>query len=119
MTISTKFYEVFAPFEGVEISNIIGGASKTSGYIRQIFISSLVGGGDLISFEVRYFPNDSSIINLISRVTNAELPDYTGVDINAPFDLKNKYTPDDLILYLKPELDGFFKVRIDYEFDNI
>lgn len=119
MTVSTKFYEIFAPYEGVEVTNIIGGAARTSGYIRQIFISCLVGGGSFINFQVRYHSEDFSTINLVCSTSNAELPEYAGLNIDAPFDLKNKYTNEDLILYLKPEADGVFKVRIDFDFDRI
>ena len=119
MTISTKFYEVFAPFEGIEINNIIGGAARTSGYIRQIFISCLVGGGSFINLQIRYLPEDSTVVNLICSFSNVELPEYAGTDIDAPFDLKSKDVLNDIILYLKPEADGVFKIRIDFEFDRI
>lgn len=119
MPISTKFYEVFAPSEGVEIPRIIGGASKSSGYIKQILISCIVGGGNYISFQIRYHPEDSSTINLVCSTSNADLPEYAGLNIDAPFDLKCKDVLDDLILYLKPEVDGVFKIRIDFDFDRM
>lgn len=119
MTVVAKFYEVSATSDGVEISNMIGGAIRASGYIRQIFIKTISGGGNSFSLQMRYFSDDDSIINLICLINNGELPSYSGTEIDAPFDLKGKFTPDDLILFLKPEEDGLFKIRIDYEFDRI
>ncbi len=119
MSIATRFYEALATPDGTEISEIIGGTPGcNSGYIKQILIAALSGGGSHITFQVRYFSNDSMITNLIYLYENAELPEFAGVNINAPFDLRSKDTPHDLILFLQPELTGFFRIRIDYEFDN-
>jgi hypothetical protein len=119
MPVTTKFYEVFAEPTGTQIHNILGGSpSINSGYIKQIFISSINGGGSYMNIQVRYFEDNTDITNLVLSYDRAELPSFAGLNLNAPFDLRCANTSDDLILFLSPEESGNFKIRIDFDLDR-
>ena len=53
MTVSVKFFEIYADSSGTITPDIIGGAPNfNSGYIKQIFISRVSGGGNYVDIQV-------------------------------------------------------------------
>lgn len=118
--ICTKYYIFEASHLGSELPGLIGGSNAKihSGFIRQFFIQSLDGGGSNCDVQIRYISGNSEIINSVYFINHFELPIFYELNLLSPFDLKNKDSDNDLFLYLKPEEDGLFKIRIDFDFDR-
>lgn len=92
---------------------------RHSGYLQQIIIRKVNGGASSVDIEIRYESGNSTRENLVYTATNQSLP-VANAALNLPFSLggHGDTFSDDLILYLKPNADATFNIRVDLDLDD-
>ena len=107
--IVSKHLTVDAVAAGTAIELLSGGPR---GYIEQVVIRPVVGGGadGTVEISVNGGQNEE---DLAYRYTSAPWP-FVDSDVDGPFDCRQAKSDGRLTLILTPASDGSFEVRVDF-----
>jgi hypothetical protein len=118
MSTVTKFFDnIPSTAAGVLIDNIID--QKHSGSIDQIVIRDTTSNATLINVEVRYTTVLSTTETLVYLYEDGAMPSFVDADISAPFSLRSPNLEGKLSLFIQPDADAIFNVRIDFHVDRV
>ena len=117
--IISRFFTISATPSGVEVPLLGRGEPKVnSGYIEQIIINQIMGGGTLVTLEIRYDSGNSDedrlVYQLVDEPYSSSVP-VVDSKIRGPFSMLNTDVGPDLFLYVAPNASGILQIRVDME----